>query len=243
MGAQVSRLLLRSVLEQPLAQVTRSLATPLRRLQPGRGYCAGDSGGYCAGDSGGDPGQEHCGEVSEAWRFLPGPWPGVVTGCRDRGAGPRPRLPVPTPAPSGAPHQGRVVRRALGRLGAERWREPPSRFRRGQRAGQCHREARSSLRPRAGGRPCRLRLFPRAHRGGARPLANRRERGGCSALRSEDGPRGRTARSASAGYVGDTRCPRARSRLLSALFRSPLGRGEERRVFEVGGSVRATGSH
>ncbi|CAO2605723.1 hypothetical protein LEMLEM_LOCUS12569, partial [Lemmus lemmus] len=84
--------------------------------------------------------------------------------------------------------------------GAERWREPPSRFRRGQRAGQCHREARSSLRPRAGGRPCRLRLFPRAHRGGARSLANRRERGGCSALRSEDGPRGRTARSASAGY-------------------------------------------
>lgn len=86
-------------MEQPLAQVTRSWATPLRRLQPGRSYCAGDSGG--------DPGHEHRGEVSEAWRFLPGPWPRVVTGCRDRGAGPRPRLPVPTPAPSGAPHRGK----------------------------------------------------------------------------------------------------------------------------------------
>lgn len=83
---------------------------------------------------------------------------------------------------------------------------------------------------------------PRAQRGGARPLANRRERGGCSTLRSEDGPRDRTARSASAGYVGNTRCPRARSSLISVLLLSPLGRAEERRVLGVGGSVRATGS-
>lgn len=135
--------------------------------------------------------------------------------------------PAPSPHPcalGGAPSREGGPPRP-GRLGAERWREPPSRFRRGQRAGQCHREARSSLRPRAGGRPCRLRLFPRAHRGGARSLANRRERGGCSALRSEDGPRGRTARSASAGYVDDTRCSRAHSRLLSVVLRSQLGRG------------------
>uniref|UniRef100_A0ABK0LSP6 Transforming growth factor alpha n=1 Tax=Rattus norvegicus TaxID=10116 RepID=A0ABK0LSP6_RAT len=53
-----------------------------------------------------------------------------------------------------------------------------------------------------GAGPVACAFFPRAHRGGARPLANRKERGGCSALRSEDGPRGRTARSASAGYPG-----------------------------------------
>lgn len=102
LGSWVSRLLLKTVLEKPLTQVTGSWTTLLRRLQPERGYCAGDSGG--------DPGREHCREVSETRRFLPGPWPRVVTGCRDRGAGPRPRLPVPTPAPSGAPHRGSVVR-------------------------------------------------------------------------------------------------------------------------------------
>ena len=53
---------------------------------------------------------------------------------------------------------------------------------------------------RRGAGPVACAFFPRAHRGGARLLANRRERGGCSTLRSEDGPRDRTARSASAGY-------------------------------------------
>lgn len=94
-----------------------------------------------------------------------------------------------------------------------------------------------------GAGPVACAFFPRAHRGGARPLANRKERGGCSALRSEDGPRGRTARSASAGYVGNTRCPRALSRKISVVLLSPLGRAEERRVLGVGGSVRATRSH
>lgn len=59
-------------------------------------------------------------------------------------------------------------------------------------------------------------------------------------MRSEDDPRGRTARSASVRYVGDAGCPRALSSLLFAVLPGPLGR-EERPVLEVGGSVRTTG--
>lgn len=211
--------------------------TLLRRLQPERGYCSGDSGG--------DPGREHCREVSEARRFLPGPWPRVVTGCRDRGAGPRPAAPSPHPcAFGGAPsREGGPLRPCrLRQRGGGNLHLFPVSAAGSARASATGRRGRPSARAPGGG-PIACAFFPRAHRGGARPLANRRERGGCSALRSEDGPRDRTARSASAGYVSNTGCPRARSSLISAVLLSPLGKAEERRVLGVGGSVRATRSH